>query len=130
MFGLGIGEIVIILVLALILLGPAKLPSAAKQLGKGLRELRKASDELKQQFEHEMHAIDQAASLKPSAPKPTLVQPGAAPGSAAPAPALAGDAAPPAPAATADNVPGLEAAVAEPPPPPAPPPPDTVTRIS
>ncbi|HSB19083.1 MAG TPA: twin-arginine translocase TatA/TatE family subunit, partial [Anaeromyxobacteraceae bacterium] len=49
MFGLGFGEILIILVLALVLLGPSKLPDAAKQLGKGLREFKKATDDLRQQ---------------------------------------------------------------------------------
>ena len=39
MFGLGAGEIFLILVLALVFLGPKKLPELAKNLGKGLREL-------------------------------------------------------------------------------------------
>ncbi|MEI7706380.1 MAG: twin-arginine translocase TatA/TatE family subunit, partial [Deltaproteobacteria bacterium] len=47
MFGLGFGEIVVILVLALVLLGPQKLPEVAKQLGKALRDFRKVSDDLK-----------------------------------------------------------------------------------
>jgi sec-independent protein translocase protein TatB len=102
MFGLGFGEILIILVLALILLGPARLPDVAKQLGKGLREFKKATDELKGQFEREMYADDRPA------PKPSLVQP-PTPAAPVPAPAPA-----PAPAATAENVPGLEAATAEP----------------
>ena len=56
MFGLGFGEILIILVLALILLGPTRLPDAAKQLGKTLREFKKATDDLKGQFEDELYA--------------------------------------------------------------------------
>ena len=99
MFGLGFGEILIILVLALILLGPARLPEVAKQLGKGLRDFRKATDDLKGQFEREMYADDR--------PRP-LVRP---PTAAAPVPAPPPG---PAPAATAENVPGLEAATAEP----------------
>ena len=99
MFGLGFGEILIILVLALILLGPARLPEVAKQLGKGLRDFRKATDDLKGQFEREMYVDDR--------PRP-LVQP---PTAAAPVPAPPPG---PAPAATAENVPGLEAATAEP----------------
>ena len=42
MFGLGIGEIVIILFIALIFIGPKKLPELAKGLGKGLREFQGA----------------------------------------------------------------------------------------
>src|SRR3990172_7641856 len=71
MFGLGMGEIVIILVLALILLGPQKLPDAAKKLGKGLREFRKATEDLKSQFETELYA-------DPKPTKPTLVEPASA----------------------------------------------------
>ncbi|MFL5272501.1 MAG: twin-arginine translocase TatA/TatE family subunit [Anaeromyxobacteraceae bacterium] len=115
MFGLGMGEVVIILVLALLLLGPQRLPDAAKQIGKGLREFRKATEDLKQQFESELYLED-----KPGA-KPTLVPPVGPPASDAAlgivppggvpvAAATAGEV----PKASADNVPGLEAALAEP----------------
>jgi len=104
MFGLGFGEILIILVLALILLGPKKLPDAAKQLGKGLREFRKATDDLKGQFEREMYA-DEVKRTRPQVVAP--------PTGAAPVPAPPPG---PAPAATAENVPGLDAALVEPPP--------------
>ena len=43
MFGLGVGEIVIILVVALIFIGPKKLPELARGLGKGLREFQNAT---------------------------------------------------------------------------------------
>jgi sec-independent protein translocase protein TatB len=103
MFGLGFGEILIILVLALVLLGPSKLPEAAKQLGKGLREFKKATDDLRQQFEGELYSTDS----KPQ--RPRLVEP--PPASAAPDGSAPGGATP---AASAENVPGLEAALAEP----------------
>ena len=45
MFGLGIWEIALILVVALLVLGPEKLPKVARQLGRGMRELRKAAGE-------------------------------------------------------------------------------------
>jgi Tat protein translocase TatB subunit len=47
MFGLGFGELVLILLVALIVLGPKKLPDLARTLGKGLRELRHASEDLR-----------------------------------------------------------------------------------
>jgi len=97
MFGLGFGEIVIIAILALILLGPDKLPDAAKTLGKTLREIRKHTDDLKDQFEAEIYADERKKA------RPTLVPP---------VPAVPGPSGPP-PAATAENVPGLEAALAE-----------------
>ena len=46
MFGLGIGEILIILVIALVFIGPKKLPELARGLGKGIREFNKARNEL------------------------------------------------------------------------------------
>jgi len=56
--GLSMTEIIIILGLALLLLGPDQLPSLARSLGKGLRELRKATDDIKGQFESEIARID------------------------------------------------------------------------
>src|SRR4051794_25106577 len=56
--GLSMTEIIIILGLALLLLGPDQLPSLAKSLGKGLRELRKATDDIKGQFDAEIARID------------------------------------------------------------------------
>mgnify|MGYP005810383891 CR=1 FL=1 len=111
MFGLGMGEIVIILVLALVLLGPQKLPEAAKQLGKGLREFRKATEDLKSQFESELYSEDRPAQ------KPTLVEPPRPTADAAAAVPPGGvPVAGEVPAATAQNVPGLEAALVETPP--------------
>ena len=46
MFGVGPTELIIILVLALIVFGPKKLPEIGKSLGQGLRELRKASKDV------------------------------------------------------------------------------------
>lgn len=47
MFGLGIGEILLILALALIFVGPSKLPEIAKGLGKGYGEFRRYMNEFK-----------------------------------------------------------------------------------
>lgn len=105
MFGLSFGEVVIIAILALLLLGPERLPDAAKTLGKGLRDIKKATDDLKDQVEHEIYGQPQ----KPA--RPALVPP-------VPMQPVPGPAGPP-PAATAENVPGLDAALAEPGPPPA-----------
>src|SRR5215475_5904225 len=51
MFGLGMGEIIVILIVALLVLGPNKLPEAAKQIGKAIRELRKHTDSLRETIE-------------------------------------------------------------------------------
>ena len=50
MFGIGMPELLLILALALIVLGPKKLPELARALGKGMAEFRRATDELKEEF--------------------------------------------------------------------------------
>ncbi len=54
MFGIGFNEIIIILVIALIVIGPKKLPEIAKALGKGYREFKKAFDDVKDELNIEL----------------------------------------------------------------------------
>jgi sec-independent protein translocase protein TatB len=51
MFGMGGSEIIVILVVALLFLGPDKLPDAAKKISKGIRDIKKQSRALQQQIE-------------------------------------------------------------------------------
>lgn len=93
MFGMSMTEIVVILVLALLVLGPKELPKAARAIGKTLREVRRAGDDLKSTFEREVmrepgepkypvRAPEGAVSAKGSRgddEAPTLAQANAAP---------------------------------------------------
>lgn len=105
-------EVIIILGLALLLLGPDQLPQMAKSIGKGLREIRKATDDLKGQFEQEVARFDDEPKRMiapvPSPPAPdTAADPAAARANARIAASL-----PPAPAAPPAPVDPAEARAA------------------
>lgn len=51
MFGLGPAEIIVILVIALVIFGPKKLPELGKSLGQGIREFRRGTAGLKEELE-------------------------------------------------------------------------------
>jgi TatA/E family protein of Tat protein translocase len=52
--GLGMQEIILILVVALIIFGPRKLPELGKSLGQAMNQFRRASDEFKRTWEQEV----------------------------------------------------------------------------
>ena len=65
MFDLGIQELVVIFVVALIVLGPKKLPELGKTLGKGLLELKKAMEGIKEQMSEETEGSHSPSDTAP-----------------------------------------------------------------
>lgn len=87
---LGMQEIIIIFILALIIFGPRKLPELGKTLGKGLAEFKRASNELKQTWEEEVRLDKEKEAmseiLKDSTVQPSeILQDGSTPPSDSPA---------------------------------------------
>lgn len=87
MFGGGFLEIGFFLFIAYLLFGPKKVPEIARTLGKGLGELRRASNELKNSLEEEIRNLDRspesgsntASTYGHHDPKPTPKEPGPQP---------------------------------------------------
>jgi len=53
MFGIGIGELIVVLIIAFVVVGPDKLPQIARTLGKGFHELRRATEGIREEMERE-----------------------------------------------------------------------------
>ncbi len=68
MFGIGTGELLLLLLIALIVLGPERMPKLARDLGRALAEFRKTSDELRTEFLNADKYLDLAATATPAPP--------------------------------------------------------------
>jgi len=109
---IGMPELIIIFVIALIIFGPRKLPELGRSLGKSLSEFKRASNELKSTLEEEIRLDEQRANLEASKAA------SAAAAAAAPPPVYAP------PAEATPGAPSESTVI-----PPAPPAPPTIRRV-
>jgi TatA/E family protein of Tat protein translocase len=69
MFGIGMPELIVIFVIALLIFGPKELPKIGKTIGRAMGELRRASDELKDGIQREIDLAEREPSEAASAPE-------------------------------------------------------------
>jgi sec-independent protein translocase protein TatB len=88
MFNLGAGEIAVIMIVALLLLGPDKLPELARGIGKFVREFRRQTDDVRGMVEREFYKMDQEVfteqqaqtkRIEPPAPAQPAIPPATGP---------------------------------------------------
>ncbi|MHB8837071.1 MAG: Sec-independent protein translocase protein TatB [Candidatus Methylomirabilia bacterium] len=111
LFGIGMQEIVLICVIALIVVGPKKMPELARALGKGYGEFRRAFEEMKRNVETDFQTDEIRRSLLDLPPRPTAFP------SAPPVPSESLLTQPPAAEAGSDPIPYPAVMDASPPPP-------------
>ncbi len=73
MFGVGPEELVLILIIALIVLGPERMPKVARDIGRVVGDLRRTSDQLRDEFLNADKLLDKAADAAgPATPVPSI----------------------------------------------------------
>ena len=100
MFGIGLPELLVILVVALIVLGPKRLPEVARTLGKGLAEFRRATSDITDELRGAQHMLEEEARAATRSVQPAKVakaKPPAESSEEAPAENAAAESAPPSP---------------------------------
>ena len=64
MFGLGLPEIAIIFVIALLVFGPKKLPDLGRSIGRAMAEFKKASEDFQETVRSEMKEVEKTVDMK------------------------------------------------------------------
>ena len=75
MFGIGPEELVLILIIALIVLGPERMPKVARDLGRVVGDLRRTSDQLREEFLNSDKLLDKAADAAGPPAQPMAIPP-------------------------------------------------------
>ena len=75
MFGIGIPELLVILAVALIVLGPKRIPEAARSLGRGLAEFRRATAGIADEFQNAQNALEEEYRKERSAARQAAKSP-------------------------------------------------------
>jgi TatA/E family protein of Tat protein translocase len=74
MFGIGMPELIVVFVIALLVFGPKELPKIGKTIGKAMGEFRRASDELRDGIQREIDAAEHETQVSsPTSPEPAPV---------------------------------------------------------
>lgn len=81
MLGIGAEEFLLVLIVALLVLGPERLPRVARDIGRVVGDLRRTSDEFREEFLQADKFLERQAPTTPPPPEPASL-----PGGAAPAP--------------------------------------------
>ncbi|MGQ0669794.1 MAG: Sec-independent protein translocase subunit TatA/TatB [Actinomycetota bacterium] len=69
MFNIGPLELMLILIVALLVVGPKRLPEVGRSIGKGLREFRRAQDEVRQSLRMDLDEDPETSTGRPQAPR-------------------------------------------------------------
>lgn len=85
MFDIGFQELILILVVALLVFGPRRLPELGRSLGRAMREFRRATEEFRSTVETNLH-INEPDPIPAAPPEPAATQPAAAEAAPATAP--------------------------------------------
>jgi TatA/E family protein of Tat protein translocase len=77
---IGMPELMVIFVIALVIFGPRRLPELGRSLGKAIAEFKRATNEMQRTLEEEIRADEQRAVAEtPADPAPQLAAPDASP---------------------------------------------------